>query len=122
MNHQIAKKVFDLITITNKEIHPIIIKDIDDSINKVLQLHRDYVETTSDFASSYYIITKTTKPSEEIDKQITQYLDKIKHDIIKKKSSTVAEYVDELTNFHDKLVEFQSILLPFPSVDWFTDS
>jgi len=117
MNHQIAKKVFDLITITNKEIHPIIIKDIDDSINKVLQLHRDYVETTSDFASSYYIITKTTKPSEEIDKQITQYLDKIKHDIIKKKSSTVAEYVDELTNFHDKLVEFQSILLPFPSVD-----
>jgi len=117
MNHQIAKKVFDLITITNKEIHPIIIKDIDDSINKVLQLHRDYVETTSDFASSYYIITKITKPSEEIDKQITQYLDKIKHDIIKKKSSTVAEYVDELTNFHDKLVEFQSILLPFPSVD-----
>lgn len=117
MIEKITKSILDIINDTKKKIHPSIIKDVDGVLNKILQLQSDYLTITNDFSNSYYDITKFNKPSNDIDEQITQYLDEIRHNYTNKDISTVEEYIYELKGFHDKLVEFQLLFQPIPTVD-----
>ena len=98
--------VSGLISRTQLKIHQSIIPVENDNFKEIERLQSDYLKISSDFSNSYYNLTKDHKPSQKIDKEITQYIITIRQELEDTNIITAEGYRIAFSNLFHKLHDF----------------